>query len=189
MLEQIGFREECLEYLLVLVLQLLRLDLTTDGLHAFLNLVHQGQQVFFDVLLDLVLLSKSIREEVFKCYLLDPVSDRIEDFNNVCLLVLKSVVPSCIIILAVYFRNQGMQLFLAVRVNIWSHHSHDLILSCFRHFPDELSLHEEVLNAEPDVGDVVLSSHHQVERVQLMSLDSLFFTEVDRSTCFTASLE
>ena len=87
MLEQIGFREECLEYLLVFVLQLLSLDLTTDGLHAFFNLVHQGQQVFFNFGLDLLLLSKCILEEMISGNLLNPVSDRIEDFNNVGLLV------------------------------------------------------------------------------------------------------
>lgn len=187
-LEQICFGEEGLEGLSLFALQLLRLDLTADGLHAFFNLVHQGQQVFFNLRLDLLLLSKSILVEVFSCNLLNPVSDRIEDFNDVCLLVLRLVVFPCISILGVDFVNHGEQLFLAIIPDIGCHHCYDLVLSSFSHFPDQLSLHKEVLDAKPDIGDVILPRHHQVKSVQLMSFDSLLLTEVAScSTCFTST--
>lgn len=50
---------------------------------------------------------------------------------------------------------------------------------------DELSLRVQELDAKPNVGDVVLARHHQIEGVALLSFNQLLLALESVGACFT----
>ena len=66
---------------------------------------------------------------------------------------------------------QHLEVFLTLRsLHVRYNHRLDLVLKRIDDLHDQLALHVEELDAEPDIGDVVLASDHEVEAVQLVGL-------------------
>ena len=58
--------------------------------------------------------------------------------------------------------------------HIWHKQSLNLSFNRLCDFTNKFALCVQVLYAEPNVSDVVLSCHHQVERIALLDLNKLF---------------
>ena len=71
--------------------------------------------------------------------------------------------------------EQFLPLFtiLTVVIVVRLQHRLDLTLSALDDLLDQLALHEQELNAEPDIRDVILPGHHQVEAVVLVGFNPL----------------
>ena len=83
------------------------------------------------------------------------------------ILQLHHVVP--VFVVTVLF--QHLEVFLTLSsLHVRYKHRLDFVLKRLDDLLDQLALHVEELDAEPDIGDVVLASDHEVEAVQLVGL-------------------
>lgn len=83
------------------------------------------------------------------------------------ILQLHHVVP--VFVVTVLFQHHEVFLTLS-SLHVRYKHRLDFVLKRLDDLLDQLALHVEELDAEPDIGDVVLASDHEVEAVQLVGL-------------------